>query len=90
MNEVTERPKGFEVVELLNSTRKHVTWAYIPPFQTRPQVIFWGDRIFNDDDFKYVTIEDGTKRTILTYKEVFAVSAIYYSTGEYPLNAIQE
>ncbi len=53
-----------------------VTSGLIPPFQTLPDVVYWGVRTFQRDD----TLDDDTHAG---YRESFAVALVTETTGEY-------
>ena len=59
-------------VELLTTDGRFVTNGTIPPFDVPPDVIIWGDRIFQHKD-TYAGDEDGTYH-IDSYRECFAVT----------------
>lgn len=36
-------------IELVTKDGQHVAWVEIPPFQTMPDIVAWGDRTFTLD-----------------------------------------
>jgi hypothetical protein len=60
-------------IELVTKDGQHVAWVEIPPFQTMPDIVAWGDRTF--------TVDLYSSAAHSVYREAFAVVSLTPSPG---------